>query len=73
MWSNDNVLGTEAIELMSSALEAAWAKLPLESKTETTRELLALRILSAFKHGERDPGELQAHALRATIKSVSVA
>jgi hypothetical protein len=53
----------ETIELMRSALDAAWASLTPEQQASVSRSLLAQRILRAAARGERDLVRLRARAL----------
>jgi hypothetical protein len=57
------VFDPETIDLMTSALDAAWASLLPEQQARTSRSLLAERILRATARGERDPARLRARAL----------
>jgi hypothetical protein len=53
----------ETIELMRSALDAAWASLTAKQQASVSRIVLAERILRAAARGERDVVRLRARAL----------
>jgi len=57
------VFDPETIELMRSALDAAWASLTAEQQASVSRTFLAERILRATAQGERDLVRLRARAL----------
>jgi hypothetical protein len=54
----------EAIAAMSEALEVAFEKLGDTGQPEVTREIIARRIITAARFGERDPGRLLEAALQ---------
>jgi hypothetical protein len=54
----------ETVALLRSALEGAWASLPLSRRAVMSQSILAERILRAAAQGERDPARLHALALR---------
>jgi hypothetical protein len=56
--------GTQTIELMSKALEAAEASLP-EPASDQQLRLIAAKILKVAGDGERDPIRLKAAAMSA--------
>jgi len=57
----------ETIELMRSALDAAWESLTLEQQACVSQTLLAERILRAASRGERDLVRLRACALFSVV------
>lgn len=57
------VFDPETIDLMRSALDAAWASLSPEQQASMSRTILAERILNAAALGERNPARLRARAL----------
>lgn len=63
----DNTMGAnfepETIELMRKVLDEAWEGLPPTRRQAALKTDLAVRILSAAGHGERDPDRLRAVAL----------
>ena len=59
----------ETIVLMRTALDEAWASLSPGEQAQTSQSLLAERILSAAKRGERDPIRLRASALIGPVLS----
>jgi len=64
MVRNENgTFDPETIELMRSALDAAWASLTPQQQASVSRTLLAQRILRAAARGERDPVRLRSSAL----------
>jgi hypothetical protein len=64
MVRNENgTFDPETIELMRSALDAAWASLTPEQQAGVSRTVLAQRILRAAARGERDLVRLRARAL----------
>ena len=56
------VFDPDTISVMLAALDDAASTV---SADETTRSLLARRILLAATQGERDPARLRRHALRS--------
>jgi hypothetical protein len=63
LWSG-GAFGPEVIAAMCEALEAACKELGDDiDQSETAREVMARRIITAAKLGDRDPVRLQAAAL----------
>jgi hypothetical protein len=54
----------KTVLLLRSALDGAWASLPLSRRAVMSQSILAERILRAAAQGERDPERLHALALR---------
>jgi hypothetical protein len=57
------VFEPEAIAAMSDAFEAACELLRETGRPDVAREVIARRIISAARFGERDPARLRAAAL----------
>jgi hypothetical protein len=53
----------ETLALLRTALDGAWASLPLSQRAVTSQSILAERILRAAAQGERDLERLHALAL----------
>ena len=53
----------ETVALLRAVLDQAWTALLPHQREETSRTLLAERILKAAAKGERDPVRLRASAL----------
>jgi len=65
---------TETLEFMSRAFDAAWEEVwfALASKDDNPtalRKLMAVRIVTAVRDGERDPERLKELALEAIAKA----
>jgi len=58
------VFGPEAIAAMGEAFDAACKELGEAGQPEVAREVIAGRIISASRFGERDPLRLREAALR---------
>jgi hypothetical protein len=54
----------DTLALLRTALDRAWASLPVSQQAVTSRSILAERILKAAAQGERDPDRLRAKAIR---------
>ena len=57
------VFDPETLQLLRLSLEDAWAHLDPEQRGQTTKSVLAERILKAAANGERDPIRLRTRAL----------
>jgi hypothetical protein len=61
----------ETIELLRAVLDAAWNSLGAKEQAQSSKCLLAERILHLAATGERDPIRLRAAALSGLINSRS--
>jgi hypothetical protein len=61
----------ETIQTLKLALDEAWAALPADAKTFTTKSVLAQRILKLAAQGERDPVRLRARAILRVAEAPS--
>jgi hypothetical protein len=61
----NTIYDPEFIALLKLAFEEACRMLPPGRDTQSTRALMAERILKAAATGERDPARLRARALRS--------
>ena len=57
----------ETIELLREVLDQAWGSLNAEERKESSRVLLAERILHLAATGERDPVRLRVAALTRIV------
>jgi hypothetical protein len=57
------VFDPETVVILKSSLDDAWAQLTAAEQAQTSRTVLAERILKAAAGGERDPVRLRASAL----------
>jgi hypothetical protein len=62
------VFDPEDVTNMRSSLDQAWNSLPLERRTPANMNALAAAIVHLATQGERDPVQLSALALRATMQ-----
>jgi len=59
----------ETIELLRNILEEAWGSLRPEEQVQSSRSLIAERILKMAATGERDPMRLRTRALTEVVAS----
>jgi hypothetical protein len=59
----------ETIELLRNILEEAWGSLWPEEQVQSSRSLIAERILKMAATGERDPMRLRTRALTEVVAS----
>jgi hypothetical protein len=64
-----DALDPEALKLLQSVLDEAWASLSPEEKAKTSKTLVASRLLAAAAAGERDPARLRIEAVTAVAAS----
>ena len=57
----------ETIELLQGVLDEAWASLRPSEQAQSSRSLLAERILKLAVTGERDPSRLRMRALTDVV------
>jgi len=53
----------ETLTLLREVLDGAWSRLLPDQQAQTSRAVLAERILKAAAEGERDPARLRTRAL----------
>ena len=61
--ANQNELSAETVRNMQIALDLAWSSLSPEQQAQSSKEMLAARILDAADAGERSPARLLMLAL----------
>jgi hypothetical protein len=54
---------------MRSAVDEAWSLMRPEERAQSSKSLLAIRVLEAAAGGERDPAKLRAQALLHIVSS----
>ena len=59
----------ETIELLRNILEETWGSLRPEEQAQSSRSLIAERILKMAATGERDPIRLRTRALTEVVAS----
>ena len=59
----------ETIELLRNILEESWGSLRPEEQAQSSRSLIAERILKMAATGERDPMRLRTRALTEVVAS----
>ena len=59
----------ETIELLRNILEETWGSLRPEDQAQSSRSLIAERILKMAATGERDPIRLRTRALTEVVAS----
>ena len=59
----------ETIELLRNILEETWGSLRPEEQAQSSRSLIAERILKMAATGERDPIRLRTRALTGVVAS----
>ena len=59
----------EIVDLMRSAVDEAWSLMRPEERAQSSKSLLAIRVLEAAAGGERDPAKLRAQALLHIVSS----
>lgn len=57
----------ETLELLRGVLDEAWGSLPPARQAQSSKSLLAQRILKLAATGERDPLRLRARALTDVV------
>jgi hypothetical protein len=68
-WAEGGSYEPETIELLRAALDEAWASLSAAQQSQTTKTVLATRILKLAARGERDPVRLRTAALTGALAS----
>jgi len=63
-------LGPETLKLLRSVLDDVWGSLTAEERAQTTKSLVASRILEVAATGELDPVRLRAAAKLGTQEAV---
>jgi hypothetical protein len=53
----------DSLRLMALALDGVWEQLPENSRSDATRQKLALLIVELFEGGEHDPARLSLLAV----------
>jgi hypothetical protein len=67
-----DALDPEALKLLQSVLDEAWASLSPDEKANTSKTLVASRLLAAAAAGERDPARLRIEAITAVTASATL-
>lgn len=69
---SDTSYDPETLSLLERAFKEAWSEIQVAAPAatahgtfETTRKMMALRIMAAANNGERDPDRLKAMATQA--------
>jgi hypothetical protein len=61
----------ETLTILRTVLDEAWELLSPEQQTQTTKSLVATRLLEAAAAGERDPGRLRDAALNGVAATAA--
>jgi len=64
-----DALDPEALKLLQTVLDEAWASLSPEEKAKTSKTLVASHLLAVAAAGERDPARLRVEAVTAVAVS----
>ena len=64
-----DALDPEALKLLQSVLDEAWASLSPDERAKTSKTLVASRLLAAAAAGERDPVRLRIEAITAVASA----
>jgi len=67
-----DALDPEALKLLQSVLDEAWASLSPDERAKTSKTLVASRLLAAAAAGERDPLRLRIEAITAVASSATI-
>jgi hypothetical protein len=67
-----DALDPEALKLLQSVLDEAWASLSPDERAKTSKTLVASRLLAAAAAGERDPARLRIEAIAAVATSAAL-
>jgi len=67
-----DALDPEALKLLQSVLDEAWASLSPDERAKTSKTLVASRLLAAAAAGERDPVRLRIEAITAVAASATI-
>ena len=67
-----DALDPEALKLLQSVLDEAWASLSPDERAKTSKTLVASRLLAAAAAGERDPVRLRIEAITAVAESAAL-
>ena len=67
-----DALDPEALKLLQSVLDEAWASLSPDERAKTSKTLVASRLLAAAAAGERDPVRLRIEAITAVAASATL-
>ena len=67
-----DALDPEALKLLQSVLNEAWASLSPDERAKTSKTLVASRLLAAAAAGERDPVRLRIEAITAVAASATI-
>jgi hypothetical protein len=67
-----DALDPEALKLLQSVLDEAWASLSPDERAKTSKTLVASRLLAAAAAGERDPTRLRIEAITAVATSAAL-
>jgi len=65
-----SALNPETLKLLRSVLDDVWGTLTAEERAQTTKSLVASRILEVAAAGELDPVRLRAAAKLGTQEAV---
>jgi len=65
-----SALNPETLKLLRSVLDDVWGTLTAEERAQTTKSLVASRILEVAATGELDPVRLRAAAKLGTQEAV---
>jgi hypothetical protein len=61
----------ETLTILRTVLDEAWELLSPEQQTQTTKSLVATRLLEAAAAGERDPDRLRDAALNGVAAAAT--